>query len=223
MSARLQDAGNAITVCDSEADVCDYLPYLIGHGRRFVVRAVQDRCLSTGNGHLFEVMLMQDVVGKRTVSIPQRRGRANALQVGDRLNESSDITNLARYQAHGRCGLACSLARSTKLQELAEGWKPAKQWLQSPIKSQAFRRWRFSTGWLCFGAGSLFSRAVRKSCYQAGPPPRVEIGATFAQIGRTIEHRLCCTASPHVSLLNIGGRPGTLHFGMPMHPRAHLS
>lgn len=72
MSARLEDTNNVITVCDREADIYDYITYLIEHRQRFVIRAGQDRCLLTAQGHLFELMAKQPVVGKRLVEISQR-------------------------------------------------------------------------------------------------------------------------------------------------------
>jgi len=72
MCDRLPDTGNVITVCDREADIYEYLSYLIDSEQRFVVRAAQDRCLVTGKGRLFEVIARQPVVGTRTVEISQR-------------------------------------------------------------------------------------------------------------------------------------------------------
>ena len=72
MTARLQFSDNVITVCDREADVYELLFYLVSHGHRFVIRAAQDRCLTTRKGHLFAVMAKQPVVGKRTIHIAQR-------------------------------------------------------------------------------------------------------------------------------------------------------
>jgi len=72
MTGRLECSSNVITVCDREADIYDYLIYLVSQGHRFVIRAAQDRCLSTRKGHLFEVMAKQPVVGKRLVHISQR-------------------------------------------------------------------------------------------------------------------------------------------------------
>jgi hypothetical protein len=72
MCARLEHSDHVITVCDREADVYDYLTYLTGHERRFVIRAAQDRCLTTRKGHLFEVIAKQPILGKRMVHISQR-------------------------------------------------------------------------------------------------------------------------------------------------------
>lgn len=72
MSDRLGDTSNVLTVCDREADIYDYITYLIDHGQRFVIRAGQDRCLLTPNGHLFELMADQPVIGTRLINISQR-------------------------------------------------------------------------------------------------------------------------------------------------------
>jgi hypothetical protein len=72
MSSRLGDTGNVVTICDREADIFDYITYLLERNQRFVIRAAQDRCLLTRKGGLFEVMAKQPVVGTRTVQISQR-------------------------------------------------------------------------------------------------------------------------------------------------------
>ena len=72
LCGRLQITTNVITVCDREADIYDYLVYLVRDNRRFVIRATYDRCLATRKGHLFEVIAKQPVIGKRMVSISQR-------------------------------------------------------------------------------------------------------------------------------------------------------
>jgi len=72
MCGRLLDTSDVITVCDREADIYEYLSYLIRGGHRFVVRAAQDRSLLTHKGNLFDVMAKQPVVGKRLVEIAQR-------------------------------------------------------------------------------------------------------------------------------------------------------
>lgn len=72
MCGRLENPDNVITVCDREADLYDYLVYLIRENRRFVVRAAQDRSLATRKGHLFDVIAKQPVIGNRMVHIAQR-------------------------------------------------------------------------------------------------------------------------------------------------------
>lgn len=72
MATRLQDTDNVITVCDREADIYEFLVYLVSHGRRFVIRAAQDRCLATRTGHLFDVVAKLPVLGKRMIHITQR-------------------------------------------------------------------------------------------------------------------------------------------------------
>jgi hypothetical protein len=72
MATRLLRSDNVITVCDREADIYEFLTYLISHGHRFVIRAAQDRCLATRKGHLFDVMAKLPVVGKRMIHIAQR-------------------------------------------------------------------------------------------------------------------------------------------------------
>jgi hypothetical protein len=72
MSSRFGDTNNVLTVCDREADIYDYITYLVEHGQRFVLRAGQDRFLLTPKGHLFELMAQQPVIGTRSVEISQR-------------------------------------------------------------------------------------------------------------------------------------------------------
>lgn len=72
MCSRLGDTSNVVTVCDREADIFDYIIYLLDHNQRFVIRAAQDRCLLTRKGRLFEVMAKQPVVSSRAVQISQR-------------------------------------------------------------------------------------------------------------------------------------------------------
>jgi hypothetical protein len=72
MTSRLGETSNVVTVCDREADIYDYITYLVGHGQRFVLRAAQDRCLLTPNGRLFELIAKRPVIGTRLVDISQR-------------------------------------------------------------------------------------------------------------------------------------------------------
>jgi hypothetical protein len=92
MCSRLESATNVITVCDREADIYDYLVYLLDHGHRFVIRAAQDRCLATSKGHLFDVIAKLPAIGKRMVSISQRgaqRGTAKQKQRASRSARTS--------------------------------------------------------------------------------------------------------------------------------------
>ncbi len=67
MCGRLECSDSVITVCDREADVYDYLIYLTSRGRRFVIRAAQDRCLATRKGHLFDML---NGLSKQSLSLP---------------------------------------------------------------------------------------------------------------------------------------------------------
>lgn len=72
MTERLGQASNVVTVCDREADIYEYITYLVDHGQRFVIRAAQDRSLMTPDARLFEVISRQRVIGTRLVEISQR-------------------------------------------------------------------------------------------------------------------------------------------------------
>jgi hypothetical protein len=72
MCQRLKSTKNVVTVCDREADIYDYLAYMVDHELRFVIRAGQDRNLLARTGPLFEVLAAQPVVGQREVRIAQR-------------------------------------------------------------------------------------------------------------------------------------------------------
>ena len=72
MRTRYGDQPNVITVCDREADVYDYLTYLVDTEERFVIRAAQNRSLQARDKLLVDVMVTQPVVGTRRVSIAQR-------------------------------------------------------------------------------------------------------------------------------------------------------
>lgn len=67
----LVDASNAITVCDREADIFDYLQYHLDNNSRFVMRASQDRALEKGV-KLWQKMEDLPVVGYREIKIAQR-------------------------------------------------------------------------------------------------------------------------------------------------------
>jgi len=63
----------AIHVFDREGDIYGVLRLL--EKRRFVIRAAQNRALSSDEGHLFEVLRQSDPIGKMTVYVPPRGGR----------------------------------------------------------------------------------------------------------------------------------------------------
>src|SRR3989338_3566589 len=67
----LVDASNAITVCDREADIFDYLQYHLDNNSRFVMRASQDRALEKGV-KLWQKMEDLPVAGYREIKIAQR-------------------------------------------------------------------------------------------------------------------------------------------------------
>ena len=95
MGERLLDTGNVITVCDREADIYEYLSYLIDSKQRFVVRAAQDRCLVTHKGHLFEVIARQPVMGTRTVEISQRGAQRSTATQKKRASRSARTAKMA--------------------------------------------------------------------------------------------------------------------------------
>src|SRR5262249_25648948 len=72
MCRRVGCTENIVTVCDREADIYDYLGYMLEHNLRFVVRAGQDRSLGTSAGQLFGAIAKQPVLGRHEVRIAQR-------------------------------------------------------------------------------------------------------------------------------------------------------
>ena len=72
MRTRYGGQRNVITVCDREADVYDYLAYLVDTNERFVIRAAQDRSLHARDKRLVDVMAAQPVIGTRRVAVAQR-------------------------------------------------------------------------------------------------------------------------------------------------------
>lgn len=105
MCCRLGNTGNVITVCDREADVYEYLSYLIEHEHRFVVRVSQDRCLATRKANLFNVLAKQPVVGKREAAIAQRGAQRGTGK------QSTRLTRPARTATMAIRTLAVELAR----------------------------------------------------------------------------------------------------------------
>lgn len=54
MATRLGNAmTNVISVCDREADICDYLIYKIANQQRFVVRSMMSRHIEEGSDKLY--------------------------------------------------------------------------------------------------------------------------------------------------------------------------
>jgi transposase-like protein/DDE family transposase len=72
--------GKAVSVCDREADVYEYLNYKLECKERFVVRASRDRVLAVQSAipaerKLFAFMLKAPSYGTLKVDVPQRGGR----------------------------------------------------------------------------------------------------------------------------------------------------
>ena len=77
LAARAGDQmANIISVCDREADIYDYLAYKVANQQRFVVRCRQNRRLKVADKKLFEVLEGSLPATHRTISLPQKGGRA---------------------------------------------------------------------------------------------------------------------------------------------------
>jgi hypothetical protein len=77
---RLGSMANVITVADREADIFEFLHYLSKGGQRFVIRACNDRVLTTTDErYLWAALETQPVVGTRTVTIRQRGGQRGSV------------------------------------------------------------------------------------------------------------------------------------------------
>jgi hypothetical protein len=64
-----------IDICDREADMYEYLDYQVSHDHRFVVRAKEDRRLTTPKSKVSDVLEKQKPMGYLVVTIPQKGGR----------------------------------------------------------------------------------------------------------------------------------------------------
>ena len=64
-----------ISVCDREADIFEYVQYKLNHNQKFVVRATQSRTLIGEDQLLFDALAAEPVLGKYTITVPQRGGR----------------------------------------------------------------------------------------------------------------------------------------------------
>jgi hypothetical protein len=99
VSDRLEDTTNVLTVCDREADIYEYITYLVAHGQRFVLRAGQDRCLLTQNGRLFELMRKWPVLGTRLVYISQRGAQRGTQKQNKRESRSARTASMSIRKA----------------------------------------------------------------------------------------------------------------------------
>lgn len=61
-----------VSVCDRESDCLDYIKYKLSMGQRFVLRAAQNRSLTTGKKKLFEQMKNAPKLGTVELFYPQR-------------------------------------------------------------------------------------------------------------------------------------------------------
>ena len=76
IACRLGDQlAKTISVCDREADIFEYVQYKLDHNQRFVVRAAKNRLLIGESQLLFDALAAEPVLGKYTITVPQRGGR----------------------------------------------------------------------------------------------------------------------------------------------------
>jgi hypothetical protein len=75
VARRVGGIERVVMVGDREADVHEYLEFMVGHGYRYVVRAERNRLVGSEMGHLWEEMYVQPVAGRQEVRIPQKGGR----------------------------------------------------------------------------------------------------------------------------------------------------
>jgi hypothetical protein len=142
MSGRLGDTSNVVTVCDREADIYDYINYLVDHGQRFVLRAGQDRCLLTPNGRLFELMAKQPVIGTRLVQISQRGAQRGSWKQNKREGRSARTASMSIRKA------TVELARPTKRHDGPESVEIRVVYLQerNAPKGEKPAEWLLLTG-----------------------------------------------------------------------------
>ena len=82
---RLGSMANVITVADRESDIYEFLHYLVAGSQRFVVRACQDRALTTTDvGHVWAALEARPVLGMRAVTIRQRGGQLGSVRQSER-------------------------------------------------------------------------------------------------------------------------------------------
>jgi hypothetical protein len=76
MLARLgEKIQDVISVCDREADIYDYLFYKINNKQRFIVRARENRKITSVEHKLFEQVLLTPALGIYKVQVQQKGGR----------------------------------------------------------------------------------------------------------------------------------------------------
>lgn len=69
-----EQLSNTISVCDREADIFEYIQYKLSNNQRFIVRACQNRVLST-NTTLFKHLASQTKLGTYEIEIAQKSNR----------------------------------------------------------------------------------------------------------------------------------------------------
>lgn len=75
LSKRMNSLDNVIDVCDREADIYEYLDYQIARGRRFLVRASENRVLTHPQRKLKDAIATLKPTAHFIVDIKQRGGR----------------------------------------------------------------------------------------------------------------------------------------------------
>jgi hypothetical protein len=82
---RLGSMANVINVADREADIFEFLHYQSKGGQRFVIRACNERVLTTTDErYLWAALETQPVMGTRQVTIRQRGGQRGSVSQSER-------------------------------------------------------------------------------------------------------------------------------------------
>ena len=96
-AARLGDQiSNTISVCDREADIFEYIQYKLSNNQRFIVRACQNRVLST-NTTLFKHLTCQAKLGTYEIEIAQKANRKKRTALLELTTSSVSFVPPKRY------------------------------------------------------------------------------------------------------------------------------
>lgn len=87
---------NTISVCDREADIFEYIQYKLSNNQRFIVRACQNRVLSTSST-LFKHLSSQTKLGTYKVEVAQKANRKKRIALLELSASSVSFVPPRRY------------------------------------------------------------------------------------------------------------------------------
>lgn len=129
MSERLgQKMSDVISVCDREADIYDYLFYKISNKQRFIVRARENRTITSLEHKLFEEVLLTPVLGTYKVQVQQRGGRKARTATIEYHSATVELV-LPKHQKKKGCPATLSLNAVAAKEIKADGADTALEWI----------------------------------------------------------------------------------------------